>query len=122
MAFASIVMVALGGVLLRNEVNSAGAALRPFPGAVAYQRGDDPAIEDAIARQELSADELGGIDWYRVAAEINEADIVGYYARETRAGACDSAARPLIVCAGPDRTARFRTVALRDGEILLGVY
>jgi len=118
---AGLALALLGIVILVREQPGAGP-VAPYPGAAAYRLGSDPAVEEAIARQELSADELGGIDWYRVAAEITEAEIVGYYARETRAGACDSAEKPLIVCAGPDRTARFRTVALAGDEILLGVY
>ena len=118
---AGLALALLGIIILVREQPNAGP-VAPYPGAVAYRRGSDPAVEDAIARQELSADELGGIDWYRVAAEVNEVDIVGYYARETKAGACDSAEKPLIVCTGPDRTARFRTVALAGDEILLGVY
>jgi hypothetical protein len=123
---AGLALAVLGVILIVREVRSPALTPRPYPGAVAYRRGSDPAVEDAIARQELSADELGGIDWYRVpteqAAPLTEADIKAYYARETSAGTCEGGAKSIVICNGPDKTARFRTVTLSADELLLGVY
>jgi hypothetical protein len=123
---AGAALAALGVIMIVREVGSPGLTPRPYPGALAYRRGSDPAVEDAIARQELSADELGGIDWYRVPADqavpLKEADIRAYYARETSAGTCEGGDKAVVMCNGPDRTAKFRTIALSPNEILLGVY
>ena len=122
-----VALVALGGVLLRNEVNSDGAALRPFPGAVAYQRGDDPATDDTIARQELSADEVSRLDWYRVRNKRNAAhtmsDIRAFYTAQVDATQCVTEIEgPAMTCAGPARSVRYMTLLISDEELLLGVY